>query len=70
MIVKTDGLFAALVSSIVNVTSLGSGLQLLSSARHWGIAKHVQLYNCTGFSRALHLRIAEQSVVLKFFKKL
>ena len=56
MIVKTDELFAALVSSIVNVTSLWSGLQLLSSARHWGIAKHEQLYNCTGLYLALHLR--------------
>ena len=56
MIVKTDGLFAALVSSIVNVTSLGSGLQLLATTRHWGIAKHEPLYNCTGLYLALHLR--------------
>ena len=49
MIVKTDELFAALVSSIVNVTSLWSGLQLLSSARHWGIAKHVQLYRAQDY---------------------
>ena len=43
VIAKTDGLFAALVSSIVNVTRLGSGLQLLATTRHWGIAKHEQL---------------------------